>query len=196
MGRRSDGRVSKATFRILGFAGSLRGHSFNKGLIRAAQEVAPGGVDVEVFDLSEIPLYNADVEARGDPESVSLFKECIREASALLIATPEYNYSIPGVLKNALDWASRPPTDSVLRFKPIALMGASSGRFGTVRAQLALRQVFVFTESFVMIKPELMVSGAGELFDQQGNLRDASTRDRIRALIEALVDWTYRLRTA
>lgn len=113
----------------------------------------------------------------------------------MLIATPEYNYSIPGVLKNTIDWASRPPTESVLFHKPIAMMGASPGRFGTVRAQLALRQVFVFTESFAMLKPELMVSGAANLFDSEGNLQDEQTRNRIRSLIEALVNWAHRVGT-
>lgn len=180
-------------FRILGIPGSLRRASYNRGLLRAARELAPRDVEIELMDLADIPLFNADVEASGDPEPVREFKERIRSANALLIATPEYNYSIPGVLKNAIDWASRPPADSVLRHKPIALMGASTGRFGTARAQLALRQVFVFTDSFLLVKPELMVSGAAQLFDAEGNLRDEETRRRIRGLIEALMDWAARV---
>ena len=129
----------------------------------------------------------------GDPPPVGAWKAAIQAADALLITTPEYNYSIPGVLKNAIDWASRPPADSVLREKPIALMGASSSRFGTTRAQLALRQVFVFTDSLVMVQPELMVSGARDLFGDDGTLQDATTRERIRRLLEGLVTWTQRL---
>jgi chromate reductase len=155
--------------------------------------VAPKDIEIELTDLAAIPLFNADVEAKGDPEPVREFKERIRAADALLIATPEYNYNIPGVLKNAIDWASRPPADSVLRQKPIALMGASPGRFGTTRAQLALRQVFVFTDSLVLIKPELMVSGAAQLFDTEGNLWDEETRRRVRGLLEALRDWVHRV---
>ena len=181
-------------FRILGFAGSLRRGSYNRGLLRAAQQVAPEGVEIEIAALDEIPPYNQDVQSQGDPEPVRLFKERIRAADALLIATPEYNYSIPGVLKNALDWASRPAAESVLRRKPVAIMGASTGRMGTVRAQLALRQVFVFTESLALLKPEVLVSGAAGLFDADGNLLDDETRRRVRELLEALVEWTQRLR--
>jgi chromate reductase, NAD(P)H dehydrogenase (quinone) len=178
-------------FRVLGIPGSLRQASYNRGLIRAAQQVAPDGVEVSVFDLLPIPLFNEDVEAQGDPEPVRAFKEQIRAADALLIAAPEYNYSIPGVLKNAIDWASRPPNDSPLRHKPIALMGASPGGFGTVRSQIALRQVFLFTKSFVLPEPELYVSAAHEKFDRDGNL-DEQTRQRIRAVLEALVTWSRR----
>jgi chromate reductase, NAD(P)H dehydrogenase (quinone) len=175
--------------RILGFAGSLRRASYNRGLLRAAREDAPDGVDIGEFDLSTIPLFNEDVEARGDPPPVRELKEHIRAADALLIATPEYNYSIPGVLKNAIDWASRPPRDSPLLHKPIALMGASPGGFGTVRSQLALRQVFVFTKSYVLLEPEVHVSAAGDKFDAEGNLIDAETRRNVRALVMALVEW-------
>ena len=186
--------MSDEPLRILGIAGSLRRASYNRGLLREAVAVAPADVRVDVFDLTPIPLYNADVEAQGDPEPVAALKSAIGAADALLIATPEYNYSIPGVLKNAIDWASRPPATSVLLGKPIALMGASPGRFGSVRAQLALRQVSVFTDSLVMIHPELMVSGARELFDADGNVRDEATRERVRRQVNGLVDWTRRLR--
>ena len=179
-------------FRVLGIPGSLRQASYNRGLIRAAQQGAPEGVEVSAFDLLPIPLFNEDVEAQGDPEPVRAFKERIRTSDALLIAAPEYNYSIPGVLKNAIDWASRPPNGSPLRRKPIALMGASPGGFGTVRSQLALRQVFLFTTSIVLPEPELYVSAAHEKFDQEGNLDDDQTRRRIRALLEALVTWSRR----
>src|SRR5215470_13926892 len=138
---------------VLGFAGSLRKTSFNRGLLRAAVDAAPAGMEIETFDLTPIPSYNADVEEKGLPAPVAEFKEKIRAADALLIATPEYNYSVPGLLKNAIDWASRPSNQSPLQKKPAALMGASGGQMGTARAQLALRQSFVFTETLVLPKP-------------------------------------------
>lgn len=180
-------------FRILGICGSLRRASYNHGLLRAAQALAPEGVTVEIATLHDIPLYNADVDAAGAPTAVQAFKARIRAADALLIATPEYNYSIPGVLKNAIDWASRPPAETPLRHKPIALIGASSGQFGTVRAQLALRQVFVFTESYVMPKPELLVPAAAGKFDTDGNLLDEEVRERLRGVLGELVLWARRL---
>jgi chromate reductase, NAD(P)H dehydrogenase (quinone) len=176
-------------FRILGIPGSLRRASYNRGLLRAAREDAPEGVDIREFDLATVPLFNEDVEAQGDPAPVRALQEHIRAADAVLIATPEYNYSIPGVLKNAIDWASRPPPDSPLLHKPIALMGASPGGFGTVRSQLALRQVFVFTKSYVLLEPEVHVSAARDKFDAEGNLIDARTRRNVRALVTALVEW-------
>jgi chromate reductase len=185
--------MEEPTFRILGIAGSLRRASYNRGLLRAAQEVAPAGVRLEIFALDALPLYNDDVLAVGAPEPVEAFKAALAGADALLIATPEYNYSIPGVLKNALDWASRPPPTSPLRFKPVGLMGASTGGFGTVRAQLALRQVFIFTESYVMVKPELLVSQARDKFDADGNLTDAATRAKLAPLITALVAWARQV---
>jgi len=181
-------------FRILGIPGSLRKASFNRGLILAAQEVAPDGVEIELYDLDEIPLYNGDVEAQGVPAPVQAFAEKIRAADALLIATPEYNYSIPGVLKNAIDWASRPSVKNPLRHKPVALMGASGGVYGTARAQLAMRQVLASViEAHTMIKPELLVNQAGQKFDSDGNLTDDDTRERLTALIEGLVAWSNRL---
>jgi chromate reductase len=188
-----DQRTEQEIFRILGFAGSLRRYSYNRGLLRAAQEVAPAGVEIAIYDIAAIPLYNGDVEAQGDPDPVGDFKARIRAADALLIATPEYNYSVPGVLKNAIDWVSRPPANSVLVHKPIALMGATGGNFGTVRAQLALRQSLVFTRSYVLVAPEVLVFRAADRFDAQGNLTDEETRRFVRSLVEALVDWARRL---
>ncbi len=181
---------------VLGIAGSLRRASYNRGLIRAAEQVVPEGVDFRTFDLLPIPLFNQDVEAEGDPAPVQELKARIGEADALLIAAPEYNYSIPGVLKNAIDWASRPPNSSSLRHKPIGLMGASPGGFGTARSQLALRQVFLFTKSLVLPEPELYVATAYQKFDQDGDLLDDETRRRVRALLEALIDWTRRVGSA
>lgn len=180
---------------VLGICGSLRRASYNLGLLRAAQAVAPEGVAVEIATLHDIPLYNQDEDAAGPPAAVQALKARIRAADALLIATPEYNYSIPGVLKNAIDWASRPPAETPLRHKPIALVGASAGQFGTVRAQLALRQVFVFTESYVLPKPELMVPAAASKFDAAGNLLDEDIRERLRGVLGALVEWARRVVT-
>jgi chromate reductase len=183
-------------FRILGVPGSLRKASFNRGLVRAAQELAPDGVEIELYDLGDIPLYNGDVEAQGVPIPVQAFADAIRAADALLIATPEYNYSIPGVLKNAIDWASRPSVKNPLRHKPVALMGASGGMYGTTRAQLAIRHVLAsMIEAHTMIKPELLINQAGQKFDSDGNLTDEETRERLAALLEALVAWSNRLKT-
>jgi chromate reductase len=179
-----------AGLRIFGISGSLRAGSYNLALLHAAAETLPPGVSLEIGRIEDIPLYNADVQSQGDPASVARFKTQIEDADALLIATPEYNYSIPGVLKNALDWASRPPKTCCLRRKPIGIMGCSSGDSGTMRGQLALRQMFVFTESYVMVQPELRVPRAGERFDQEGRLVDADLRERLGLFLFALVDWT------
>lgn len=186
--------MKDAPLKVLGFAGSLRRASYNRGLLRAAQEVAPEDVEIEVVTLDAIPPFNQDVEAAGDPPPVREFKARIRAADALLIATPEYNYSIPGVLKNAIDWAARPAAETVLRGKPVALLGASVGFAGTVRAQLALRQVLVFTGSLALLPPEVLVANAMQKFDADGNLIDADTRPRVRELLEALAEWTRLLR--
>ena len=177
---------------VLGFAGSLRKGSYNRAILRAAAELAPAGMSLETFDLSPIPLYNADVEAMGEPEPVQRFKERIAAADALLIATPEYNYSIPGVLKNALDWASRPSKGSPVNGKPVAIMGAG-GMFGTVRAQQHLRLIAVHNDMHVLNKPEVYISRPWEKFDDDGHLADEPTRERIRALLEALAAWTRQL---
>lgn len=178
---------------ILGIAGSLRGASYNRGLIRAASEVAPAGTNLVSYDLAEIPMFNADVEAHGDPPAVADFKRAIAAADALLIATPEYNHCVPGVLKNAIDWASRPPRRSVLTDKPVAIMGASSGRGATARAQAHLRDGLAYTNGFVLPLPEVLVDFAGEKFDDEGNLTDDDTRDEVRDLLVSLAAWTRRL---
>lgn len=181
--------------KILGFAGSLRKGSFNRALINAALELAPEGAELKIFDLDGIPLYNQDNEGRP-PERVVAFKEAIRNADALLIATPEYNYSIPGVLKNAIDWASRPYDDNVFRGKPSAIMSASGSMIGGARAQYHLRQVFVFLDMHPINKPEVIVSMAQEKIDKDGKVTDAHTREKIKELLEALVAWTARLESA
>jgi chromate reductase len=179
--------------RVLGIAGSLREKSLNRGLLRAAVELAPEGMTIEVWDrLREIPPFDADVEAQGDPEPVADLKRAIAAADALLVVTPEYNYGIPGILKNALDWASRPPGKSPLMGKPAAVMGATPGQTGTARAQLALRQSFLFTETPVLLRPEVLVNRARERFDDDGNLTDEKTREFVRKLLDALTVWARR----
>jgi chromate reductase, NAD(P)H dehydrogenase (quinone) len=179
--------------RILGFAGSLRRASYNRGLIRAAADMAPVGTLVEVFELGDIPLYNQDVEDAGEPASVAAFKDAMARADALLVATPEYNHGVPGVLKNAIDWASRPRATSPLRDKPVAVLGASPGRGATARAQAQLRDSFVFTGACVMPLPELLVGGAASHFDRDGSLTDPELRASLVELIEALRRWTARI---
>jgi chromate reductase len=180
------------TVRVLGFSGSLRKGSYNTAALRAATQVVPEGMALEVFDIAPIPLYNGDLEA--DPcEAVVRFKERIAASDALLIVTPEYNYSLPGVLKNAIDWASRPADTSPLSGKPMAMMGASMGLLGTARAQYHLRQVAVFTNMHPLNRPEVFIAQAHTKFDEASNLVDEDTRERIRRLLEALGAWTRRL---
>ena len=175
---------------MLGFAGSLRKNSYNRAGLKIAQQLVPEGATLEIVTLDEIPLYNQDHE-NDEPAPVRSFKEKIHHADSLLVVTPEYNYSIPGVLKNAIDWASRPTGKSVLEGKPAAIMGIG-GRFGTVRAQQHLRQVFHYLNMPVLLKPEVHVMTAWEKFDDDGNLTDDKTREQIQALVEALVHWTKR----
>jgi len=173
---------------ILGIAGSLRKASFNRAALRAAQQLVPDGVSLEIFDLEGIPAFNQDEESHP-PEPVALFKQRIRAADAILIVTPEYNYSFPGVLKNAIDWASRPYGDSAWEGKPVALMGASVGAQGTSRAQYHLRQVFVFLNMYPINRPEVMITNASQRFDEKGNLKDEETKAHIQKLLAALVAW-------
>jgi chromate reductase len=181
---------------FLGIAGSLRRLSFNRGLIRAAVELAPSGIIVEPYDYSDVPLYNGDVEAEGDPEAVVRFKRAIADADGLLIATPEYNHCIPGVLKNAIDWASRPPRASVLSSKPIAIMGATPGHGGTARAQQQLRDGLAFTNGYVLPLPEVLVPGAGDKFDDESDLIDPGTRAEVVDLLKAFAAWTRRMQAS
>jgi chromate reductase len=182
-----------ADMRFLGFAGSLRRASYNRGLIRAAAELAPTGIVVDVFDLHDLPMYNQDVEDAGEPESVIAFKQALGRADALLVATPEYNHGVPGVLKNAIDWASRPRVTSPLRDRAVAVMGASPGQGSTARAQAHLRDAFVFTGACVMPLPELLVGAAASHFDSDGHLTDAALRASVAELLEALRTWTRRI---
>jgi len=179
--------------KVLAFAGSLRKGSYNKALVRAAVEVAPENVLIEVFDLEGIPLLNQELEATP-PHKVKEFKDKLRAADALLIATPEYNYSIPGVLKNAIDCASRPRADTPLEGKPVAVMSASTGRFGGARAQYHLRQMFIFLNMQPINRPEVMLSDAPHNVDADGNVTNEQTRQLIRQLLEALAAWTIKLK--
>ena len=178
---------------VLGFAGSLRKDSYNAAALRAAAELLPAGMTLELFDLMPLPMYNEDLRAGGDPAPVQEFRARIAAADALLIATPEYNASIPAVLKNAIDWASRPPAPP-LTGKPVAILSASGGGFGGVRAQQHLRQIAVGTDLLVLNKPQVHIATAGEKFDATGRLTDEPTREQIRALLAALATWTRRLR--
>jgi chromate reductase len=187
----SDG----GTVRILGISGSLRRGSFNTAALRAAQQLAPSGMTLETFDIAPIPLYNEDVRQQGFPPPVEELRRRIKQADGLLIVTPEYNYSIPGVLKNTIDWASRPP-DQPFDGKPIAMMGASPSAFGTARAQYHLRQCFVFLNAHLLTRPEVMIMQASTKFDAEGRLIDQPTRDFVAALLTAFKAWTLRMRPA
>jgi chromate reductase len=183
------------TVNILGFAGSLRKGSYNRSLLRAALELVPKDARLEIFELDGIPPFNQDLEKQPS-EKVKEFKAKIRAADAILIATPEYNYSIPGVLKNAIDCASRPYGDNAFEHKPVAIMGASPGMMGTSRAQYHLRQCFVFLTCFALNQPEVIVPFAQEKIDKEGKVTDQKTREKIRELLEGLVGWTNKLKGA
>jgi chromate reductase len=181
--------------RVLGFAGSLRKASLNRALLRATVELAPEGMTIEPFDIAVVPLYNGDVEAAGDPEGVAAFKAAIRAADGVLMATPEYNHGVPGVIKNAIDWASRPPRGAALSGKPVGLIGASPGLTGTARGQSQLRQAFEFTNSYCMPQPEFLLSRASDKFDAEGKLTDQATRDLLQKYLIAFHEWVLRLKT-
>ena len=178
---------------ILGFAGSLRVGSYNRALLRATLELVQGEANLEIFELDGVPTYNQDLDS-SVPEKVKEFKRKIKAADAILIVTPEYNYSIPGVLKNAIDWASRPYGDNSLDSKPVAIMSASTGMLGGARAQYHLRQTFVFLNMYPVNKPEVMVNFAAQKFDEKGNLLDQKTKDLIKQLLGNLVSWSKKLK--
>ena len=184
------------SIRVAGIPGSLREGSLNKGLLRAAVELAPAAMEIRTYTgLGDIPPYNEDVFVKGYPPAVAVMKAAISEADAILISTPEYNYGVPGVLKNAIDWASRPAGKSVLNRKPAAIMGCSPGLGGTIRAQHALRQTFVFTETYVMLQPEIKIPAAAPLFDSSVRLIDENTRQHLKKFLDALVVWIERFKS-
>jgi chromate reductase, NAD(P)H dehydrogenase (quinone) len=182
--------------RIVAFAGSLRRGSFNRALIHAAAELAPDGMTVEPIEIGELPFYNADVEAEGDPPSVAAFKAALRQADGILIATPEYNDGIPAVLTNAIDWGSRLPGRSPLIGKPVAVMGASPSQIGTARAQLHLRQLLGHVHARVLPPPELLVARAHERFDAGLRLKDEGTRKVLGDLLVRFGRWIRREQAA
>jgi chromate reductase len=184
--------MAEETIRVLGFAGSLRAGSLNRALLRAAKDVAPAGMSVEIFDLIDVPLYNADVEAQGDPPAVAALKAAVAAADGVLMVTPEYNHGVAAVTKNAVDWCSRPPRGAVLNAKPVGIIGASPGAVGSARGQSQLRQAFEFTNSYCLPQPEVLVSKAHEKFDAEGNLIDEGTRTFLGKYMVALGDWVRR----
>jgi chromate reductase len=183
-----------ADLEVLGIAGSLRAGSYNRALLRAAAELAPAGMAVRAWEgLRDLPPYDGDVESRGFPAAVEAMQEAVRGAGALLLVTPEYNHSVPGVLKNALDWASRPPGRSALSGKVAAIAGASTGALGTVRAQADLRRVLSAAGAFVVPSPEVIVASASQRFDPDGRLADEAARKQLGRLLASLAAWHRRV---
>ena len=180
---------------VLALSGSLRAQSYNSALLREAVRLAPRGMTIEIGTIREVPLYDADVEAQGFPDAVTALSARIDAADALLIATPEYNFSFPGVLKNAIDWLSRPPLDAVLARKPVAIVGAG-GRLGSARAQYHLRQVCACLSMLPLPRPEVFIPAAWEKFDAQGRLTSAADEKQVSDVLAALADWTTLLQRA
>ena len=182
----SHNHGAQPALRVLAFSGSLRKHSFNTALLRAAQTLAPAGMAIEIYDLSAIPMYNEDIRQDfGYPPQVAQLREDIREADALLIASPEYNRSVPALLKNAIDWASRRP-DQPFKDKPIAIMGVSNGALGAAFANYHLRQIFVYLDARMVNGPEVMIGNAKLKFDETGQLTDQPTRDFVASHLRRL----------
>ncbi len=182
--------------RVVAFAGSLRQGSYNRALLRSAVELAPPSLAIEIHDLLEVPVFNQDVEAAGDPPAVARLKAAIGAADGLLIATPEYNHGPSGVTKNTVDWLSRPPRGSVLRGRPTAILGASAGAGGTARAQSTLRQSFVLTDTPAMLQPEFLLARAQEKFEADGRLADETSRRDLGRFLASFVDWIARFPVA
>jgi chromate reductase len=184
--------MSDSGISVLGICGSLRRASFNMAALRTAIALKPAGMSVTVADISQIPLYNEDVRALGFPPPVERLRAQIAAADALLFVTPEYNYSMPGVLKNAIDWASRPP-DQPFAGKPAAIMGAAAGMAGSARAQYDLRRTMVFLDMHPINKPEVLIGQAQTKFDADGRLTDEAARGFIRDMLVALTAWTRQI---
>ena len=176
----------------MGISGSLRKASFNSGLLRAAQEFAPEGMEISIFDIKALPFYDGDIEAQGDPASVRSLKSAIRDADAVLFATPEYNWGTSGALKNAIDWASRDREKGSLMGKPATIIGAG-GRAGTARAQVQLQEILAETGSLVMVKPGVLVQAFSPMkFDSEGNLIDEGTRELLRRHLDEFAKWIFQ----
>ena len=188
--------MSERDFRIVGVAGSLRSASYNRALLRASTELAPLGIAVEAFEIGELPLYNADLDQPGRaPEVAIRLRNAIADADAFLIVTAEYNWGPSGVTKNLVDWASRPAGSSVLRRKPVALMGASPGSAGTARAQLQLRQHLQSIPAYVLVEPQVQLGGAAARFDGDLRLIDEEVRALVSRQLEALREWALLVRS-
>jgi chromate reductase len=171
--------------RLLGIVGSLRKASINRALLRAVGDVLPDGVSLETFErLGELPLFNSDLP---EPEPVLALKRAVDAAHGVVISVPEYNYSVPGSLKNAIDWVSRPPTTTPFRGKPVGLIGSSIGMSGSMRAQYHLRQILIYTDNPVLAQPEVLIPKAIDRFDAELNLIDDSTRELLRKFAAAMV---------
>jgi chromate reductase, NAD(P)H dehydrogenase (quinone) len=175
--------------RVVGLAGSLRSASFNRALLIAAAQLAPPEMIIEIEDPGLLPLFNADLDLAGGPEAVAHLRKSLRDADGLLVATPEYNHGVPGVLKNAIDWLSQPLRGSALEAMPTAIMGATTGLAGTARGQSQLRQSFVLTNSPVMLQPEVLVARAQEKFDPRGNLINDTTRQFLSDFLTCFAAW-------
>jgi chromate reductase, NAD(P)H dehydrogenase (quinone) len=179
---------------VAAIVGSLRRQSYNRGLLRTAMLLQPEGMHIYEVPIDRLPFYDEDVDRQDDPPPVRELKQALQRADALLIFTPEYNYSIPGVLKNALDWASRPSGRSVLRGKPAAIMGAAAGRSGTMRAQLHLRDILLTIGLFTLPEPEVYVTFAADKFNALGELTDQTSLDGARQLLRNLQEWALAIR--
>jgi chromate reductase len=175
-------------FNVVGFAGSLRRGSYNRALLRTAKDLAPPSLQIMICELDGIPLYNDDIETAGAPPSVVRLREAVRESDALLIATPEYNHGVPGVLKNTIDWLSRPPRNNALNGKIAAVMGASLGMTGTARAQAQLLQALGATNTYALLQPEVLVAHAHEKFDADGRLTHQATREVLATFLQRFID--------
>jgi chromate reductase len=188
----ADGKGDAGRLSVLGISGSLRKGSFNTELLRAAQELAPEGFEIRMFSVDKVPLHNGNVEGEGDPPPVAALKTAIREADGVLFATPEYNYGISRVLKNAIDWASRDRGEGSLIGKPVTMVGVG-GRAGTARAQIQLQHALSEAGALAMVKPGVFVDLAWEKFDSEGRLTDHDTRELLRGHLEAFSNWIARL---
>ena len=181
------------TIRVLGISGSLRQASWNTIALKAAQKLAPAGMVIEICEIRDLPFYDGDVEAAGMPASVAAFRAKVAAADAVLIASPEYNASVSGVLKNAIDWASRPP-NQVLDAKPVAIFGTSPGATGTIRGQAHLRQILGNLNSYVLVQPVVAIGNSPQRFDAEANITDEATRAFVVSMLVKLMDWTRRLK--
>lgn len=180
------------TYRVAGISGSLREGSFNTATLRAARELGPNALDIDIVTLEDVPLYNADVEARGWPPRVQELRERVGNADAVIFASPEYNYSITGVLKNAIDWLSRPEGEAPLNGKPAAIVGATPSFVGTARGQAHLRQIVFYNAMPLLPTAEVLIARAGERFDDEGRLTDGKTREVLKDMLDKFADWVER----